>query len=91
MTQIDSSTLRGEEGTEWELKYYVGTLETNPITYSIKIERCSPGETLTEETGGITTSYEEAEKWAKIMAKGSVTPISLHDIVDDLHYCNQYS
>ena len=76
------------EGSEWEFIYYILTFEnkTEPNTYGIKVERRSdkPAVEMSEETGGLTFSYEEAESWVRIMEANAVGPISLHEIVDEL-------
>ena len=84
MIQIDRAEIRTEVGGVWELKYYVKEIGK---VYGIKIERHSrqeEAETVSEETEGITPSYEKAQKLAQKLARGMVTPISLHDVVDDL-------
>lgn len=81
MTQIEKVNIQSETGSIWELKYYVQELGK---AYGLKIERYAAGETVSEETCGITLSYEEAESMARKLAKGTVTPLSLHDVVDDL-------
>ena len=81
---VDKTELRDDTGNIWELGYYVTESQKEGI-YGIKIERTSKNSvTETEETFGITISYEEAKEWAHMMAEGKVTPITLHDIVDDL-------
>ena len=73
-------------GTKWDLNYKVINVDG---AYGIRIEKSSQGlaakkEIIYEETGGITHSQQEAEAWLHKMAEGRVTPISLHDIVDEL-------
>jgi len=69
-----------ELGSNWDLSYYIQTENSEDQTfYGIKIERTS-----SEETKGITKSYEQAEKWARAMAAGALSPLALHDYIDDL-------
>ena len=90
MIQIDRAEMKDENGTVWELGYYVRSFNDSgggQDVYGIKIERVNipVGCKESEETYGITRSFEEAEMWAKKMAAGTVTPVTLHDIVDDLY------
>lgn len=76
MTQIEKVQMGN-----WELKYYVRELEE---VFGVRIERHGAGEVISEETCGITASYEEAQRWVRKMAEGGVTPLTLHAIVDDM-------
>ena len=89
--QVEMMELTDEMGKKWELKYYVWGMNAS---YGIKIERCSKeietgqlgdaSAKMSEETCGLTSSYEEAEKWVRSMADYTVTPFSLHAVVDDI-------
>ena len=97
MLQVDKMMIDNETGSTWELNYYV--LEIGKA-YGIKIERYAAGdrdaagdratggkaatEIVSEETSGITYSFEDAQKLARKLARGKVTPIGLHEVVDDL-------
>lgn len=95
--QAATAVLADEQGSKWELIYYVQIFDdasTGLITYGIKIERCCHGKNQknnqekiqlnSEETLGLTHSYEEAQSWAQKLANGAVTPVCLHDVIDDL-------
>lgn len=96
MTKVSEGSLQDETGFTWEMGYYVKSISIDtaeggdslPVVYGIKIERVNQSQPIkqiiSEETDGITDSYEEAEKWAILMAHGGVTPLHLHDAVDDL-------
>jgi len=78
---VGNAELRGEDEKRWKLLYYISL---DGAVYSIKIERVGSDGTLTEETGGLTYSHSEAEAWVKMLIKGTVTPLTLHEVVDDL-------
>jgi len=79
-------SLIDQTGIKWELNYKLIELDG---AYSIGIEKSGQGkavkrEIIYEETKGLTYNKQEAEAWLHKLAAGRVTPISLHDIVDDL-------
>ena len=85
--KVERAEITDEEGIRWELGYYVRTFEANDSqseTYGIKIDRSGPGDSTSEQTGGISYSFKEAESLAKKMAAATVTPMSLYAVVDDL-------
>ena len=81
---LEKVKMHDESGGTWELGYFIQKFMGDDVVYGIKIEKRAPdGRNESQETCGLTTSYEEAEGWVRKMAKGQVTPIALHDIVDD--------
>lgn len=75
-----------ENGMTCELGYHILTFNQadTPAAYGIRVEKSDvAGITSSEETFGLTHSYEEAEAWLQKLAAGRVTPLTLHDIVDD--------
>ena len=81
---IERADLQDEYGSKWELKYYVQShAGEKEKTYGIKVERCGKDGMISEETFGVTASYEEAASWVRKMANGKVTPLTLHDVVDN--------
>lgn len=88
--KIESRTMTDESDRLWELEYCVRKFDirTGNVFYGIKIEQRPVNNSLTdevvsEESGGLTYSYEEAEKWVKQLAAGGVMPSTFHDHVDD--------
>jgi len=83
--QTAKAVLRDDFGGRWDLRYYVATIENaDKVTYGIKIERDVQDEKNSEETMGLTHSFEEAEAWSQKLAAGLVTPLCLHEVIDDL-------
>jgi len=79
--------LADQEADILDLGYYVQAFDDTKgrVVYGIKIEKTDTiGNTSSEETWGLTYSYDEAEGWARKMAAGTVTPLSLFAITDDL-------
>ena len=85
--RVGNSELKDETGNIWELGYYVRTFneEQGQVVYGLKIERSdADNQKMSESTCGLTSSYEEAEGIAMQLLEGTVTPMSLHAVVDDL-------
>ena len=84
--RLESMRLTDDGGVVWELEYYVQIFddEVGNTFYGIRIEKVGAEKSISEETCGLTHSYEEVEYWIRKLAAGTVTPSSLHDIVDDL-------
>jgi len=83
--RLENMQLTDDKGVVWELEYYVQIFNEqveNPF-YGIKIEKTGGEKRISEETCGLTHSYEKVECWVRKLAAGTVTPSSLHDIVDD--------
>ena len=76
---IGKEGIVSEEGLAWDLLYYIVLKEG---AYSIKVDRVGEDGTLTDETAGLTDSYNEAEALVKRLMKGSVTPVCLDQVVD---------
>ena len=69
------------EGEQYGIHYFVlQIMEDNHQSYGLKITSTNG---QSEETIGLTHSYEEAEAWASKLAIAQATPLSLHDLVDD--------
>ena len=68
---------------KWNLLYYVKVLADGKA-YGMKIERQGHDGILSESTGGLTRSYEQDVDWIRLLARGKVTPWTLHAVVDDL-------
>ena len=83
--KLESVLLTDEIGIMRELEYYIQIFDDDVgnTFYGIKIEKTEAGNRISEETCGLTHSYEKAECWVRKLAAGTVTPTSLHDIVDD--------
>ena len=87
---VERVELAGERCGILELGYYVQAFCNNgeQTVYGIKIEKTDTnGDISSEETYGLTQSCKEAEGWVRKLAAGTVTPLSLHAIVDDLVGC----
>ena len=69
-----------------ELVYYVNKINyEGNIAYGIRIEQIPTGDVSEENTWNAwTTSYEEAEKWALMMADAIVMPSMLQELFIDL-------
>ena len=85
-SRLENIQLTDDGGVVWELEYYVQIFDdgTENTFYGIKIKMTGAETSISEETFGLTHSYKEAECWVRKLAAGTVTPSSLHDIVDDL-------
>ena len=86
--KIVDSQFTDESGITWELRYYIKIYEegTDNAAYGIKVEKVNTNlnKKTSEETKGLTHSYKEAEELAQKLATCTVTPITLHSIIDDL-------
>ena len=81
---ITSREITDTTGQLKQLYYYVKQFDSS---YGIKITcKSDNSPTYSESTFGITHSYEQAVEWVTLMAANEVTPITLHDIVDDLMF-----
>ena len=85
--KVEDMTITDELGTKWELHYFIKVLkgQHGDDVYGLKVEM-RPGddnESFYEETEGLTYSYAEVEEWARRLASGTVTPMSLHALVDE--------
>ena len=71
-----------------ELTYFVRTFDEyeGQTAYGIKIEGRNAGSSdyISEETLGITFSYEEAVEWIHMLADGKATPTHLHALEAEL-------
>ena len=77
---IDNITI-DVDGEKRGIHYFVlQIMEDDHQSYGLKITNTNG---QSEETLGITHSYEEAEAWASKLALAQATPTSLHDLVDD--------
>ena len=84
--KVTTAEITDDMGKITKLGYYVCLFEKDgyPTAYGIKIESYSNGKFSKEETCGLTRSYEEAESWVRKLANGVTTPLTLHDIIDDM-------
>jgi len=82
---LEKTKLADDRGAIWELGYYVQIFDdgVGDTFYGIKIEKTGTGNSISEETCGLTYSYQQVECWVRKLASGTVMPSSLHDIVDD--------
>ena len=88
--KIESRKMTDEGGKLWWLDYYVRKfdIKTGDRFYGIKIEQrpadsSLPAMPVSEETKGLTYSYEEAENWVRQLAAGEATPATFHGHIDD--------
>ena len=83
--RLEQAELADGEGGQWKLEYYIRIYEGAVAleVYGIKIKRIGPDGSLSEATPGLTHSYKEAKNWLKILAASKVTPLSLHDTIDE--------
>ena len=86
--RVDSAEVIDENGVKLVFFYYVREYGN---AYGLKIECLESNKNNTisthiafEVTPAITHSYEEAESWAKLLARNTVTPSSLLEIEIDL-------
>jgi len=68
-----------EEGVLWDFLYYI---VQDGGAYSIKVDRVGADGTLSEETAGLTDSYDEAEALVKKLMEGCAAPTCLDAVVD---------
>ena len=68
---IDQREARGEEGKSWRLGYYLLVDEVG-----------SSGETA--QVRHITTSRSRIEELLERLVRNLVTPVTLHDVVEDM-------
>ena len=79
MQKMTTETCRG---ARLELEYYL-LREREPERYGVKIRACQQGVWTCEEVPDLTSSQEEARRVLAMLARGTVTPESLRDVVDD--------
>ena len=86
--KVGMSIITDIESNKCELGYYILAFgnETDPNTYGIMIKcrLCNSDREMLETTCDLTSSYDEAEGWVRMMAAREVGPVSLHEIVDEL-------
>jgi len=73
---------------EWELHYLICCQpgKSNEKGYGLKITSrslCKQATGYEAETEALTHSYAQAHTWAQQLAQNGVTPLTLHDVVDD--------
>lgn len=84
VTEVDELT-----GEHFELEYYLleepiaisESIET--ITYGVAVQMNRRGKSEIAKADSLCTTRAEAEEFAKRLARGSVTPATFLDIVDD--------
>lgn len=85
---LADAEIQTDDGAWWTLRYYVReTLSRQTKTsYGIKVEKYTITGELTESnsTPSLTGSYAEAAELAKRLARGSVTPCVLLELVDEI-------
>ena len=78
---VGNAEMRSEEKEDFKLLYYIAVVGA---AYGIKVEQVDTDGSLTmEESKGLTHSYNEVEALVKTFMKCAVTPITLHDVIDD--------
>ena len=83
---ITKTTLHTDEGELWNLDYHLLTIDGGESTvYGLRVVKSTPEgvPAESEETLGITDSYEEVMSMITDFANGSVPPVVLFEMVDE--------
>ena len=90
MTPVQSATAKTETGTQWQYDYFVQTYKSTDDTtfFGIKAEKRSVDGELVEvsDTFAITQDRERVEEIIAFLAKGSVPPCTLVEMVNEWFY-----
>ena len=82
---VASATIQQDDGTIWQLNYYLQIYDGVEPLYGLRIDKCTLEGVLadSEETFATTDNKDEALAMVEAFAKGTVTPSVLLEMVDD--------
>ena len=85
-----TAEMTAECGTTWLLQYSVATYKrpSGAVLFGVRVDKLEQNGRLTEsmETGIITDNHSRALEAIEYVAKGTVPPCTLVEIVDDWLY-----
>jgi len=86
-TLVETAEITTERGTTWKLSYYLQTYESSDGTkaFGIKVDKLSANDEIVEqaETFAITKDFYKARAITAYLAKGTVPPCVLLEMVDE--------